>query len=341
MAVYSRKLAVLTFSFLIVLTAYPVSGSEITNVTLSDNPVAQPIRNCAIPLRKLLASSNQAMVASEHPRPEDLGFLIEHHDDRKGLEFIQIINEHQRKTDSSPNAGHYGWVIYDPKTGELLDESLDEGHPVKLKIDKTAAQEYQSCRAADEQCYQAIQNMGDDPTAGFYPNAFEVAGDSSERYVKIAENRQPFYWAPNKNCAVKAFLVNRDKVLALSWGQNNGFVWTRYIHPATQQMTEGWLPQEVLQTKQQRCDDVRQESAVGPTSVGEFTTREVANNQQRLYFYDAPDPICLGEEKSFIVDGDKVQVLNEPVFAGYVLVRYTHPVTHDVTEGWVPVSGLK
>lgn len=336
-----NRLVALTISFFTTLVIYPVFGAEITNVTLSQSPLAQPVRNCSLSLKKLLASSNQYWIANEHPRPEDLSFLIEHHDDRKGLEFIQITNERERKIDSAPGAGHYGWVVYDPKTGELWDESRDPDQPEKLSVDSTAAQEYRSCRALDEQCFQANQNMNDDPTGGFYPNPFEIAGDFSERYVKYSQKRQPFYWSPNKNCAVQAFLVNNDKVYALSWGRNNGFVWSRYINPKTKQITEGWLPEDMLVTREQVCNDARLKSGVENPSASEFVMREVANKQQRLYFYDAPDKVCPRGENTFIVAGDNVQVLNRPAYAGYSFVRYTHPVTHNVTVGWVSASELR
>lgn len=336
-----KRLVALSISFFTTLVVYPVFGAEITNVTLSQSPLAQPVRSCSLSLKRFLASSNQYWIANEHPRPEDLNFLIEEHDDRKGLEFIQITNERVRKIDSAPGAGHYGWVVYDPKTGELWDESRDPDQPEKLTFDAIAAQEYRSCRALDEQCVKANQNIGDDPTGGFYPNPFEIAGDSSERYVKYSQNRQPFYWAPNKYCAVQAFLVNNDKVNVLSWGQNNGFVWSRYIHPKTKQITEGWLPEEMLVTKEQVCNDAREKSGFNNPATGELVEHKVVQTQPRLYFYEAPDNVCLREDNSFIIAGDNVQMLNRSAYAGFSFVRYTHPVTHNVTEGWVLTRGLK
>lgn len=335
-----RKGITVGFAFFTTFCVFSAASEEITNVVVSDSPAAQPVRDCGISLRKLLASSNQYMIAHMHPRPEDLDFLIEEHDDRKGVEFIEIFNKREAKNDSSPGAGHYGWVVYHPDTGELWDESADPDHPVKLTWDASAAQEYRSCRAVDEQCFQAVRNINDDPTIGFYPNAFDVAGDASERYVKNSESRQPFYWAPNKNCAVRAFVVNNDKIQALSWGQNNGFVWSRYINPATQKITEGWLPQEALVTRQQICDEARHKAGTENLSAEEMVTREVKNKRQRLYFYNAPNKACLREENAFVVDGDRVQMLNKPAFAGYRFIRYTHPTSQKVTEGWVSSEGL-
>ncbi|WP_049839506.1 hypothetical protein [Klebsiella sp. RIT-PI-d] len=240
------KKAIFIFSFSMPFVAFSALSATITNVVLSDAPGAQPARSCSLPLKKLLASTNQQMIASLHPEPDDLDFLIEEHDDRKGVEFIQIFNKREAKTEGAPGAGQYGWVVYHPDSGELWDESADAEHPVKLTPDANVLQEYRTCRALDNQCFQAIQNLHDDPTGGFTPNPFDVAGDASERYIKSTEKRQPFYWAPNKNCPVNAFLVNGDKIQALSWGQSQGFVWSRYTHPVTKKIVEGWLPQQVL-----------------------------------------------------------------------------------------------
>ncbi|WP_312750353.1 hypothetical protein [Atlantibacter hermannii] len=42
-----------------------------------------------------------------------------------------------------------------------------------------------------------------------------------------------------------------------------------------------------------------------------------------------------------IVDKDEVKALDKPEVDGYVFIRYTHPITHQVTDGWVIASGLK
>lgn len=316
-----------------------ISDAKTINVVYSDERSSAPIRDCRIQLRTLLASSNQHWIAAEHPKPADLDVLMEEHDDRKGMLFIQIINTREAKTDPSPGAGHYGWVLYNKKTGELWDES-DEDNPQKLIADPAAVKNYQACSTQDDQCLQANQNMTDDPTGGFYPNPFEVEGDSNLRYIVTSAKRQHFSWAPNKNCEVGAFVVNDDKVLALSWGQQFGYIWSRYTNPATKVITEGWLPQDALKTKEQVCSSIQPQIASVNTEQNFLEPRVVFNHHQRLYFYDAPNDICLRNDGAFIVDNDKVQASDKSSTAGFTFVRFVHPVTKDVTSGWVQSSGL-
>lgn len=316
-----------------------ISYAKTATVTWSDNAAVAPVRDCRIPLRKLLASSNQSMIAAEHPKATDLDVLMEKHDDRKEMWFIQIINVRQAHADSAPGAGHYGWVVYNEKTGELWDER-DQEHPQKLTTDPAALENYRMCKMQDDRCFQANQNMTDDPTGGFYPNAFEVEGDSSVRYIASQEKRQHLYWAPNKECTVNAFVVNNDKILALSWGQQPGFIWSRYVHPVTKKIIEGWLPGEVVKTKEQICNTANQQATGENAAPINFVTRTVSNQHQRLYFYDAPNEICQNSTNAFLIDGDKVPASDKPPQAGFTFVRYTHPSTQNVTSGWVHTRGL-
>lgn len=65
---------------------------------------------CQVPLIKLLASSNQTLIQAEKVPADKLEINIEPRD--------------------TPGAGHLGWVMYDPQSGQLLDNSADEQHPL-------------------------------------------------------------------------------------------------------------------------------------------------------------------------------------------------------------------
>lgn len=105
-------------------------------------------------------------------------------------------------------------------------------------------------------------------------------------------------------------------------------------------ITEGWLPQEALKTKEQVCSSIQQQLLNVNTDQNFLESRIVFNHHQRLYFYDAPNDICLRSDGVFIVDNDKVQASDKSSTAGFTYVRFVHPVTKDVTSGWVQSSGL-
>lgn len=287
---------------------------------------------CAVSMKNMVASSNQSLMVAEHVSLQDLDVEAEAHDDNV---MFQLFDRRKKSTPDSPGAGMLGWLTYHPASNTLTD-----GNDTALRFDQQKGKRYQHCLSRMQRCADINQQLALEATI------------APPRYVVTGTSRAWFYAAPVPQCRSESvFIVPGDSVSRI------GFVIARDDN--TQQRYQalrghdphnyvlagfntvhGWVEADNLASVDEVCDDAREKAGITTPAEDDFITRTVANKRQRLYFYDAPNKACLREENAFVVDGDRVQMLNKPAFAGYRFIRYTHPTSQKVTEGWVLSEGL-
>ncbi|MBC6504325.1 MULTISPECIES: hypothetical protein [Citrobacter] len=289
---------------------------------------------CSVSMVNMVASSNQPLMIAEHVGAKDL--RIEAEEDDESNVMLQLFDRRKKSTPDTPGAGHLGWVTYHPAKNILTDINDEQ-----LQFDPQKGKHFQQCLTRMRECQDLNQKLKLDATIDF------------PRYALTGKSRAWFYAAPVAQCRSESiFIVPGDIV------SRTGFSIAR--DEETQKFYEsvrgndshgyllagyggyvGWIEANHLEAVDLVCNDARDKSGLKNPAPEEFVERKVAQTQPRLYFYDAPDKACLREDNSFIIADDKVQMVNRSAYAGFSFVRYTHPVTHKVTEGWVLASGLK
>lgn len=285
---------------------------------------------CAVSMKNMVASSNQPLMVAEHVSIQDVEVEAEAHGDNI---MLQLFDRRKKSTPDSPGAGMLGWVTYNPANNILTD-----GNETVLRFDQQKGKRYQQCLYRMQSCADINQQLALDATI------------APPRYVVTGTSRAWFYAAPVRQCRSESifivpgdiisrvgFVIARDgktqkDYQSLRGNDTHDYVLAGFNH------VQGWVEADNLEDVDEVCENVREKAGMTNPADGDFITRSVAN--QRLYFYDAPDKACRREENVFVVNGDRVQMLNKPAFAGYRFIRYTHPASQKVTEGWVLSEGL-
>lgn len=156
---------------------------------------------------------------------------------------LRPFNRQQASPDT-PGAGHLGWVMYDPHSGQLLDNSADELHPLQLTFNSQYGRQYRQClqvgrfNPLDEICHSA-QAKAEVLMA-------KTAAPAATFLVK--SKRLYFYDSPDKSCQDEngKFIVSGDSVTAEHRQTYQQFLFVRYIHPKTGDKTEGWVKADGL-----------------------------------------------------------------------------------------------
>ncbi|POP42691.1 hypothetical protein CHU32_19180 [Superficieibacter electus] len=285
---------------------------------------------CAVSMKNMVASSNQPLMAAEHVSIQDLEVEAEAHDDAI---MLQLFDRRKKSTPDSPGAGMLGWVTYHPANNTLTD-----GNETALRFDQQKGKRYQQCLSRMQSCADINQQLALDATI------------APPRYVVTGTSRAWFYAAPVPQCRSESvfivpgdiisrvgFVIARDDKTQKRYQALRGNDTHDYVLGAFNDV-QGWVEADNLEDVDEVCEDAREKAGMTNPADDDFITRTVAN--QRLYFYDAPNKACLRQQKAFVVDGDRVQMLNKPAFGGYRFIRYTHPASQKVTEGWVSSEGL-
>lgn len=284
--------------------------------------------DCQIPLLKLLASSNQALIQAEKVPADKLEINIEPRAD--GVQAIQLFDSRKVASADTPGAGHLGWVMYDPHSGQLVDNSADEQHPLPLTFDPQYGKQYQQCLRKEQRCAAILDNM----------KLGAIIADSP-RYVVRGKGRAYFHAAPTGQCVNESqFVIPDDLVQVVGYaalepvaGERNGYLLVGYRHDT------GWINLDRLTPLDEFCHDAQ---ASAEAVMSKTTTPAVKYRVQskKLYFYNSPDGHCQDENSSFIVNGDSVTATRGQVYKQFLFVSYIHPKTGVKTAGWVKADGL-
>ena len=284
--------------------------------------------DCEVPLIKLLASSNQAMIQAEKVPADKLEINIEPRAD--GVQAIQLFDRRKPASPDTPGAGHLGWVMYDPHSGQLLDNSADEQHPQQLTFSPQYGKQYQQCLQKEQRCAAILDQM----------KLGAIIADSP-KYVVRGKGRAYFHVAPTEQCVNGSqFVIPNDKVQVVGFavlepveGEKNDYLLVGYGN------TSGWINVDRLAPLDEICHDAQANAeTVMAKSASPAAKYLVKSN--KLYFYDSPDPLCQDEGGKFIVSGDSVAAKQSQAYQQFLFVSYIHPKTGDKTEGWVKAEGL-
>ncbi|GKX56552.1 hypothetical protein SOASR030_26640 [Leminorella grimontii] len=292
-----------------------------------------PLFDCSASQLSMVSGSNQALMAAEGVSEKDLRIEAE---EQGGKIALHLYDRRKTQTPETPGAGDLGWVTYDPQNNSLTDVNDSP-----LTFNQEAGKRYQQCLQRAKKCQSLFSRL-----------KLDAIMVESPRWVVKGKSRAGFYSAPVEQCRSESvFVIPGDIVQVVGLGvrdeasqrlldkeagdEQSGYLLVQFRD------VMGWVRADRLDSVDDICDDALRQANVSTWPESNFSPRRVANHRQRLYFYDAPNGVCAREDKTFIVDGDSVQALSEKSFAGFTFVRYVHPVTHEVTEGWVLASGLK
>ncbi|CAI1873754.1 hypothetical protein FCH33_09395 [Serratia fonticola] len=284
--------------------------------------------DCQTPLVKLLASSNQALIRAEKVPADKLEINIEPR--ANGIQAIQLFDSRKPASPDSPGAGHLGWVMYDPQTGQLLDNSADEQHPQPLTFNPQYGKQYQQCLQKEQRCAAILDQM----------KLGAIIADSP-KYVVRGKGRAYFHVAPTEQCVNESqFVIPDDKVQVVGYaalepveGEKNGYLLVGYGNAS------GWINVDRLAPLDEICHDA-QASAESAISKTASPAAKYLVKSKKLYFYDSPDKLCQDEGGKFVVNGDSVAATHGQAYKGFLFVSYLHPKTGDKTTGWVKTNGL-
>lgn len=283
---------------------------------------------CQVPLIKLLASSNQALIQAEKVPVDKLEINIEPRAD--GVQAIQLFDSRKVASPDTPGAGHLGWVMYDPQSGRLLDNSADEQHPLPLTFDPQYGKQYQQCLQKEQRCAPILDNI----------KLGAIIADSP-RYIVRGKGRAYFHAAPTEQCVNESqFVIPDDKVQVVGYaalepvsGEKNGYLLVGYRN------VTGWINLDRLAPLDELCHDA-QASAEAAMSKTVTPAVKYRVKSKKLYFYDSPDRLCQDESNTFIVNGDSVTANQGQSYKQFLFVSYVNPKTAIKTEGWVKTEGL-
>lgn len=284
--------------------------------------------DCEVPLIKLLASSNQAMIQAEKVPADKLDIYIEPRDN--GMQAIQLFDSRQQASPDTPGAGHLGWVMYDPHSGQLLDNSADELHPLQLSFNPQYGKQYQQCLQKEQRCAAILDQM----------KLGAITADSP-KYVVRGKGRAYFHVAPTEQCVNESqFVIPNDKVQVIGFGafepvegEKNDYLLVGYGNAS------GWINVDRLAPLDEICQDAQANAEAAMAKTASPTAKYLVKSK-KLYFYDAPDKLCQDEGGKFIVSGDSVTARHSQAYPQFLFVSYIHPKTGDKTEGWVKADDL-
>jgi hypothetical protein len=284
--------------------------------------------DCQVPLIKLLASSNQTLIQAEKVPADKLAIHIEPR--ANGMQAIELFDRRQPASPDSPGAGHLGWVIYDPPSGQLLDNRADEQHPQPLTFNPQYGKQYQQCLQKEQRCAAILDQM----------KLGAIIADSP-KYVVRGKGRTYFHAAPTEQCVNESqFVIPDDKVQVVGYaalepveGEKNGYLLVGYGSAS------GWINVDRLAPLDEICHNA-QANAEAAMSKAASPAAKYLVKSKKLYLYDSPDKLCQDEGGKFVVNGDSVTAKHGQAYHQFLFVSYTHPKTGNKTAGWVKAEGL-